>query len=199
MFPHMLAHHHTAQWLILPPFISVAYSVFGWWGGTFVSFCYSHTHTHTQIPTCTTLWALRKECGKSLLHFILSWENLPDSEKARLSVYKMLMWVAGAWLCAEEHHRGPLVAVKATCSVCFSMCEMMRRATVLQTEFRQRKASALLQRTYLLSESTKCPFPFLLFHRESQKQQTNESSLHSLTTDGKCILLVFQLINYSSH
>lgn len=168
---------------MLPPFISLVYSVFGWWVGTFVSFCYSHAHTHTQIPTYTTLWALRNDCGKSLLHFILSWENLPGSEKAHLSVYKMLMWVAGAWLCAEEHHRGPLVAVKATCSVCFSMGEMMRRATVLQNEFRQRKASAVVQRTYLHSESTERPFPFLSFHQDSQKQQTDDSSLHSLTMD----------------
>lgn len=95
----------------------------------------------TPPPPCLSVGTWKAVWGASanlpnLLHFIHSWGNLPGSEKASFSVYEMLMWLASALPCAWEH-RGPLVVVKPTCSVCFSMCEMAKHAKLPQPEFRQ--------------------------------------------------------------
>lgn len=115
------------------------YSLLGWWGGIFVCCC--SWHTPPPPPPCLSVGTWKAVWGASanlpnLLHFIHSWGNLPGSEKASFSVYEMLMWLASALPCAWEH-RGPLVVVKPTCSVCFSMCEMAKHAKLPQPEFRQ--------------------------------------------------------------
>lgn len=96
MFPHMLAHHHATQWLMLPPFISVVGSLFCIWMMRW-HLCLFLLLTHTRLSVGTQK-RVASICG-NLLHSILSWGKLSGSENAHLSVYEMLMWVATAWLC----------------------------------------------------------------------------------------------------
>lgn len=95
---------------------SPAYSLFGRWGGIFVC-CRSYR------PPRESLRALEKHLrNPQISRTSSSHEGIYlAARKASLSVYEMLMWIASALLCGWEH-RGPLLVVKPTCSVCFSMC-----------------------------------------------------------------------------
>lgn len=92
----------------------------------YLSVAAPNTSPRVSVGTWKAVWRASAK-PPNLSHFILSWGNLPGSEKASLSVYEMLMWIASAPLCGWEH-RGPLLVVKPTCSVCFSMCETVKPA-----------------------------------------------------------------------
>lgn len=128
----------------------------------------THRHSHTTLHGCSK-GRVASIC-KNLLHFILSWGNLPGREKVSLSVYEMLMWRASALLCAQER-RGPVVSVKATCSVCVSMCEMARQAKLPEPECRQtwKRNKCCRWYEYICILNPPCT-RFLLFGQGSRKQ-----------------------------
>lgn len=171
-FPHMLAHHHAAQWLMLPPFISVVSSLFCIWMMRWhICQFLLLTHARLSVGTQKRVWAsveisYTPSSHEGIYHF---------SENAHLCVYEMLMRVAAAWLCAGEHWR-PLFALKATCYVCFSKDEVRHSSLNLD---KQRGAGAVSQ------ENTSCPASVCFcFTEKSKKQWWSDSALHSQSMDG---------------
>lgn len=133
---------------MLPPFISVVYSVFGWWGGTFVSFCYSRTHTrththtdpHTHTRLCghseTSVWQ------KSLALYPLMREFTWQWESPFICVWNANVSSRSLTLCRRASLRA------SRCRKSHLLCVFWHvwndeHSTVLQIEFRQRKVSAV--------------------------------------------------------